>query len=87
VTGIDGERFLNVQQLGEKDNRDWLFVRYRIDGNRLVLRVVEDTLFGTSPFASSEALRSFVGRNLTDPRLYSTDDSDNSEMTWQRADA
>ena len=87
VTTIDGERFLNVQQLGEKDDREWLFVQYRVDGNRLVLRVLEDTLFGTAPFATSEALRSFLRRNLADPRLYSSDDTGRPEMTWQRADA
>jgi hypothetical protein len=87
VTVIEGEKFLNVRQLDEKADQGWFFVNYRIEGSRLVLRVVEEELFGTTPFATSQALRSFVQRNLADPRLYSAGDTDRpSGMIWQRAE-
>ena len=87
MTTIDTERFLNVQQLGAKENREWFFVHYRIDGDRLTLRFVEDELFGSTPFASTEALQGFVRTNLTDPRLYTSDDTERPEMSWQKADS
>jgi hypothetical protein len=86
VTVIDSEKFLNVRELGEKADGEWFFVNYRVADGRLVLRVLEDELFGKTPFATSEALRSFVQRSLADPRLYSTDDTGQPEMTLQRAD-
>jgi hypothetical protein len=86
VTAIGAEKFLNVRQLGEAGDQEWLFVNYRIDGGRLVLRIMEDELFGTTSFATPEALRSFVLRNLADPRLYSTGETEEPAMTWQRVE-
>jgi hypothetical protein len=86
VTAIGGEKFLNVRQLGEEGDPEWLFVNYRIEGGRLVLRIMEDELFGQASFATSEALANFVRRNLADPRLYSSDDIDAPAMTWLRVE-
>jgi hypothetical protein len=64
VTELDGERFLNVR------DEQWFLVNYRIEGGRLMLRIVDDELFESSSFASPEELRDFMRQNLADPRLY-----------------
>ena len=86
VTTIDAERFLNVQQLGEDESRQWTFARYRIRDGRMYLSLVEETLFESRSFASPEALRDFVRRNLADPRLYAGDNNEQPETAWQKAE-
>jgi len=87
VTVIDTERFLNVRQLGTGEDQEWYFARYKFDGDRLLLRLVDDALFGSTRFASAAALRDFVRRNLSDPRLFESDDPEQPDMVWQREEA
>ena len=84
VTEIDGERFLNAQELGAGNSPTWNYVNYRVSGDTLFIRFVDEAIFSSKSFESSEALREFVRRNLHDPRLYMSDDGKESVMTWQR---
>jgi hypothetical protein len=73
VTIIDGERFLNVQEVSSKPGkRAWYLANYRVSGDRLEWRIVEETLF-TKAFESSPDLHGFVKENLRNPELYSED--------------
>jgi hypothetical protein len=64
VSTVDGEKFLNIQ------DEEWILVNYRVSGDLLQLRLVDDELFESRTFASPEDLRDFVRQNLADPRLY-----------------
>ena len=86
ITLIEHERFLNVQQLGEDENSQWNFARYSLRDGRLYLSLVDDALFASKSFASSDALRDFIRKNLADPRLYAVDDNEQPEMAWQKAE-
>jgi hypothetical protein len=86
MTTIEHERFLNVQQLGADENRQWYFARYGIRDGRLYLSLVDDALFASRSFASSEALRDFIRKNLADPRLYAGDDNEQPETAWQKVE-
>ena len=85
VTTIEHERFLNVQQLGEDESRQWYFARYRISDGRMILSLVDDALFASRSFASSEVLRDFIKKNLADPRLFG-DDNEPPDMAWQKVE-
>jgi hypothetical protein len=85
VTIIDGERFMNVYQLGQKDTA-WMFVNYRVTtGKRMILKVVDDELFPKTDLATPADLRAFLRGNLADPRLYMGGDDGTSEMSWERS--
>ncbi len=84
VTAIEGERFLNVQELGTGSSPAWSFANYQITGDALSLRFVDDAIFSSQNFGSSDALREFVRKNLHDPRLYAGDEGKESVMSWQR---
>ncbi len=84
VTVIDGERFLNARELDSPDNRSWSYVNYRLAGDTMSLRFVDDEIFSSHTFSSSDALRELVREHLHDPRLYSSDRG-TSVMEWQRA--
>jgi len=49
VTGIEGERFLNSKELGAKKSRFWSFANYRINGDTLSLRFVDDAILPPGP--------------------------------------
>jgi hypothetical protein len=74
VSALDGERFLNIQE------EQWYFANYRILDGRLLLRIVDDALFGSRTFAAPEDLRAFLRENLGDPRLYG--EADGQEWDW-----
>jgi hypothetical protein len=82
-TNIGSETFLNVQELGP-DGSGWFFASYRFENDRLYMKIVDDELFKDRRFATSADLRTFVARNLADPRLYSTSDDTPAEMVWER---
>jgi len=84
VTVIDGVNFLNMQELGAQAARDWTYASYRIDGKNLSLRFVDDSLFGSRTFDSSEALREFIRRNLRSPGLYVSDNGQDTLMKFTR---
>ena len=86
VTTIDREHFLNLQQLGEDENRPWNFARYSIRDGRMYLSLVDDALFESRSFDSPEALRDFIGKNLSDPRLYTRDDNEQPETAWEKVE-
>ncbi len=68
VSAVGAERFLNFHDAAESGL--WYFANYRLDGERLRLRLVEDELFETRTLPDAEALRAFLQRHLGDPRLY-----------------
>ncbi len=72
VIELEGERFLNVR------DEQWFLVNYRVEGGRLLLRVVDDELFESKSFTSPEELRAFVSQNLANPHLYGGE----SEPEW-----
>jgi len=69
VSELEGERFLNI-----RDARQYFYARYKVQGDRLLLRIVDEELFEGKTFSSTEELRAFVRANLTDPRLYAGED-------------
>jgi hypothetical protein len=80
VTLIEGERFLNVQEIkAGSEPRGWWLVKYTISGDTLTAWPVEDKLF-TKPVTSSRALYRFVKKNLRNKDLYGTD----FPMVYQR---
>jgi len=84
VTPIDTERFLNIQELGQGAGRSWSFANYHISGDTLLLRFVDDGLFSSAVFSSSDALRDFIRAHLRDPKLYAGADGTEAAMKWQR---
>ncbi|MFZ5906784.1 MAG: hypothetical protein ACOYVJ_05175 [Nitrospirota bacterium] len=81
ATCIQGEHFLNVQEIGPSgDAGHWLFVGYSIAGNRLTIRILEDTLMNNRDLETPEALSEFIGENLKDKDLFGGD----SEMVFER---
>jgi hypothetical protein len=59
----------------DDDGITYMFFRYQITGNRLVLRLVSDTLFeNRTPFRDSAALTRFISRHLSDPALFDPED-------------
>lgn len=84
ATIVNGERFLNLQELREDGEVEWYFARYRVEGDVLTLRLVDDALFGSRTFASSDALRTFVQQNLDDPKLYGGTETEEPPLVWHR---
>ncbi len=84
ATAVGQEKFLNVRELGGDEGAQWYFARYRIAGDTLSLRLVDDSLFGSKSFATGEALRGFVRDNLADPRLYGNPDDQSPDMVFTR---
>jgi hypothetical protein len=83
-TWIGTEGFLNIQELGSEDH-GWYFASYRVDGDRMILKVVEDALFEGRKFPSSEQLQDFIRQHLSDARLYaSSGEGESPEMVWER---
>ncbi|MCG2721128.1 MAG: hypothetical protein L6290_03805 [Thermodesulfovibrionales bacterium] len=81
VTCLNGEKFLNVQEIEKsEDNRHWLFVNYSIRDNRLTLRILEDTLMKNKKIDTPQALSRIIEKNLKNKDLY----SENSEMLFER---
>jgi hypothetical protein len=81
---IAGERFLNVREL-RAGASGWYILRYRIEGDELLMRLVDDALLGGASPAGSAELRAFVERNLDKPELYGTRQGEASgEMKWRR---
>ncbi len=52
---------------------------------KLVLTVVDDTLFDGKSFASSDALAQFVRQNLSGARLDAADGETRQDMVWEPA--
>ncbi len=82
VTSIGPARFLNVHEEGG-GGEGWYFIRYRIEGDRLFLHVVDDALFPSSSL-SQEGLRGTILQHLEDPRLYGDEPGQSTEVVWER---
>ena len=83
TTEMDGERFLNIRELGTGMS-GWYLLRYVIDGRKLVMTLVDDGLFQGRTFTGSAELYDFVHQNISDPRLYaSRPDEENQDMIWE----
>jgi hypothetical protein len=83
VSALGDEVFLSLQDTAE--GGQWFFANYRILGGRLLLRLVDDELFESQTFASSEALRAFVLQNLADPRLYGGEQGEEWDWVLERS--
>lgn len=82
-TKIGTESFLNLRELGGKDN-EWFFARYQLVDDRLRLKIVDDGLFEKRRFSSSAELREFIRQHLADPLLYAADADQPTETVWER---
>ncbi|MDQ7786295.1 MAG: hypothetical protein RDU01_01685 [Thermodesulfovibrionales bacterium] len=81
VTCLNGEKFLNVKEIDQsEDERHWLFLNYSIRGNRLTLRILEDTLLKNEKIDTPQALSRLIEKNLEGKGLYGRD----SEMLFER---
>jgi hypothetical protein len=70
---IDGDKFLNVQEIRpSSERRSWTFVNYSVSQGKLTYRIVGDKLF-KEKFTSSAALSSFIKAHLKDKELYNED--------------
>ncbi len=85
VTFIDGGRFLNLQVLEEDGTRAWRYANYSIAGDTMTVRLIDNELFSSRTFTSSDELRRSVQENLHDPRLYGREDGKDFVMTLVRA--
>jgi len=85
VTPVGGERFLNVQELKDDSAPQWYLARYRVSGDTLSLRLVDDGLFGSKTFSSPQALQEFVASRLADPRLFGSPQDETPDMLLTRA--
>jgi hypothetical protein len=83
VSAIGEELFLNLQDTAE--GGQWYFANYRIEGGRLLLRLVDDELFESKTFATSEDLRAFVLQYLADPRLYGGEKAEGWDWVFERS--
>jgi hypothetical protein len=83
LTAIGGERFLNIRELGS-DDVPWYFARYTMDGNRCILRFVDDGLFGSRASGSAGDCREFIRTHLADPLLYAAEGREPLEMILER---
>jgi hypothetical protein len=68
VWELGAERFLNLREQAESG--PWYLVNYRLEGGRLLLRLVDDELFEGRELSGPAELRDFLQRHLDDPRLY-----------------
>jgi hypothetical protein len=85
TTLIEGERFLNVRELG-KGSSGWYILRYRIEGGKLSMSLVDDALFEGRSFSGPAELSAFLGRNLSNPRLYASGAGEaGRDFVWDRA--
>ena len=84
VCVIGGENFLSLRELTINGEPGWTYLRYRREGERLLLWVVDDALLGQAKLASTAALRDFVQRNQPDPQLYGqgADGSPDMVLVW-----
>jgi len=84
LTAIGGERFLNIRELGS-DDVPWYFARCTMEGNRCILRFVDDGLFGSRASGSAGDRREFIRTHLVDPLLYAAEGREPLEMILERA--
>ena len=68
VSEAGAERFLNLRE--EAESGRWYFANYRLEGDRLLLRLVDDELFEGQELPGPAELRDFLRLHLDDPRLY-----------------
>jgi hypothetical protein len=73
VSIVDGEKFLNIQEIKPTDEkRSWMFVNYSVANSELTIGIVEDKLF-KDKIASSIALNDFIQANIKNRDLYGSD--------------
>jgi hypothetical protein len=85
VTTIDGAAFLNIRELGD-DPGGWFFARYLFDGDRLVLRLIDDALFDGRAFPTPRDRLAFIALHLADPLLYAPAGQAPDDMVLTRRD-
>jgi hypothetical protein len=86
ATEVRGERFLNARELGG-GSAGWYILNYRLDGQKLLLRPVDDGLFREAKVSSSAEILGLVESGLDDPKLYAAKESGVSvDMVLTRAE-
>ncbi len=80
-SAVDNELFLSVQEVSSKGRKRWSLVNYRVVGDRLLLRIVDEALFSRTLESSSD-LRDFVRAHLNNPELYGSD----RIQVWKRVE-
>lgn len=83
LTEIGGQRFLNIRELGA-DDEPWYFALCVFEGDRCTLRFVDDGLFDSRTFGSTEERRQFIRSHLADPLLYASRGDRPMEMILER---
>lgn len=83
-TTVNGQRFLNAQELTPDTSLEWFLALYTVSDTELTLRFVDDALFSSRTFDTSDALRQFVQQNLADPKLYAGESGEPFQSVWQR---
>ena len=84
TTEVEGERFLNVREL-DSGSMGWYLLRYRIEGSKLLMRLVDEGLFHGAGVSSSAQLLDFIRLNAANPRLYAPErDKVPYDLTWTR---
>jgi hypothetical protein len=82
VSAVGGQFFLNLREAG--DSGQWYFANYRLDDDRLRLRLVDDELFESQVLSGSAELRAFLQRHLDDPRLYGGQEAEDWDWVLER---
>jgi hypothetical protein len=82
ISVVGEERFLNLREEGETER--WYFANYRLEGDWLRLRLVDDELFASRVVSGAEERRAFLERHLEDPRLYGAQDAEEWDWVLER---
>ena len=83
LTEIGGQRFLNIKELGS-DDEPWYFALLVLEGDRCVIRLIDDGLLDSRVFGSTEERREFIRARLADPLLYAPVDETPMEIILER---
>jgi hypothetical protein len=84
TTEVEGQRFMNVREL-DKGASGWYLLRYRVEGGKLLMTLVDDGLFEGRTFEGPAGLLEYLRRNISDPRLYAPQSGGGSQdMAWER---
>jgi hypothetical protein len=72
VADVKGVSFAHLQQLGEEGNNAEKFIifRFGMEGEKLVIRELNDTFFKEQNLTSDEQLRKVVDENLENKQMY-----------------
>jgi hypothetical protein len=84
TTPVGEDTFLNISEVGKPGDVEWTLARYRVEGDRMYMRLVDDELLGTRKFSGPDELRGFLQAHVEDPALWVTGSKGDMDMAWQR---